>query len=143
MVLVESARFRCPHGGEYAGLIPGKNGVSGSVRKAGDRQPSCLIAFGEIIAGMRRRCISRAPATVRTSTEMEFRRTSRAAAAVSAVWAAAVEPRRSKPPPTIAATEVSVLHIQRRRERMMIPAAVRRSVSRVRELAATGAAIVI
>jgi hypothetical protein len=99
MVLVESARFRCPHGGEYAGLIPGKNGSVRYVRKAGDRQGSRPVV----------------PPWVWTSTDMEFRRTSSAAAAVSAVWAAAVEPRRSKPPPTIAATEVSVLHIQRRR----------------------------
>jgi hypothetical protein len=51
-----------------------------------------------------------------TSTEMDFRRTSSAAEAVVAVWAAAVEPRGSTPPPSIAPTEVSIVpHIQFRR----------------------------
>jgi hypothetical protein len=54
MVLVESARFRCPHGGEYAGLIPGKNGSVRYVRKAGDRQGSRPHRLREIIAGRRR-----------------------------------------------------------------------------------------
>jgi hypothetical protein len=51
-----------------------------------------------------------------TSTEIDVRRTSSAAEVVSAVWAAALEPRGAKPPLSIAPTEVStVLHIHCRR----------------------------
>jgi hypothetical protein len=55
------------------------------------------------------------PPWVWTSTEMDLRRTSSAAKAVSAVRAAAVEPRDPTSPASIVPTEVSaVLHIHRR-----------------------------
>jgi hypothetical protein len=54
VVPVESARFRRPRGGEYAGLIPGKNGSVRYVRKAGDRQRSRPHRLCEVTAG--RRC---------------------------------------------------------------------------------------
>jgi hypothetical protein len=51
-----------------------------------------------------------------TALEMTVRRTSSAAEAVVAVWAATVEPRSPVPPTSIAPTEVSIeRHIQFRR----------------------------
>src|SRR4029077_12982157 len=54
MVLVESARFRRPRGGEYAGLIPGESGGVWWLRKAGDRRRSRPQRRREVIAGRRR-----------------------------------------------------------------------------------------
>jgi len=102
--------------GEDAGRIPAEDGSVRHVREARDRERSRTHAVREIAVGGAFDTMPVVPPWVWTSTEIDFRRMSSTAEAVSAVWAAAVEPRGATPPPSIAATEVStVLHIHCRR----------------------------
>ena len=118
MAPIELTRLRCAQRGHNALGIPAKDGAVRHVGQACNRKRSRPHGVREVVVRGAFDVIPVLPPCVWTSTEMDLRRTSSAAEAASAVWAAAVEPRGPTSPASIAPTEASaVLHIQCRGER--------------------------
>src|ERR1700740_2088868 len=97
-----------------ASFLP-RMGPSGTSARHATASDPARMPFARSSLGGAFDVIPVVPPCVWTSTEMDFRRTSSAAEAFAAVWAAAVEPRGATPP-SIAPTELrTVPHIQYRR----------------------------
>ena len=107
MVAVEFARFRRAQRRQRAGRVAAKDRAVGHVGKAGDRERSRAHALARSPFGGAFDVIPVVPPWVWTSTEIDLRSTSSAAAAVSAVCAAAVEPTGPTSPANIAPTEAN------------------------------------
>ena len=113
VVPVKLARLRRANGGERAFALRPSTGQSGTSARQATASDPARIAFARSSLGGAFEVIPVLPPWLWTSTEMELRSTASAAAVVSAVRAAAVEPRGPTAPASIAPTEASgVLHIQ-------------------------------
>jgi hypothetical protein len=111
MVPIELARLWYAQCSQNALRIPAKE--SGTSARHATASDPARMAFARSSFGGVFDVIPVLPPCVWTSTEMDLLRTSSAAEAVSAVWAAAVEPRGPTWPASIAPTEViAVLNIQ-------------------------------
>jgi hypothetical protein len=111
VVTVKLVRCRRSHHGEGPSALRPSTGQSGTSARQATASDPALIAFARSPLGGAFEVMPVLPPWLWTSTEIELRRTASAAAVVSAVWAAAVEPRGPAAPASIAPTETSgVLH---------------------------------